>query len=38
MLPSDLGDATELITSVPLQVIVDGTSYDDGVEETSPEA
>ncbi|MFE3998651.1 DegV family protein [Nocardioides sp. YIM B13467] len=38
MLPSDLGDAAELITSVPLQVIVDGTSYDDGVEETSPEA
>ncbi|MEI7058890.1 DegV family protein [Nocardioides sp. CCNWLW239] len=38
MLPSDLGDAAELITSVPLQVIVDGTSYDDGVEETSPAA
>lgn len=38
MLPSDLGDAAELITSVPLQVIVDGTAYDDGVEETSPEA
>lgn len=38
MLPSDLGNAAELITSVPLQVIVDGTAYDDGVEETSPEA
>ncbi|MGH3351841.1 MAG: DegV family protein [Nocardioides sp.] len=38
MLPSDLGDAAELITSVPLQVIVDETAYDDGVEETSPEA
>ncbi|TQL67689.1 DegV family protein with EDD domain [Nocardioides albertanoniae] len=38
MLPSDLGDAAALITSVPLQVIVDGTSYDDGVDETSPAA
>lgn len=38
MLPSELGELADLVTVVPLQVIIDGTSYDDGVPETSPEA
>lgn len=38
MLPADLGELADRITVVPLQVIINGTSYDDGAPETSPDA
>ncbi|MFT4081241.1 MAG: DegV family protein [Nocardioides sp.] len=38
ILPDDLGAAGELITVVPLQVIIDAEAHEDGTPETSPEA